>query len=150
VIDADKRAFAAAFSTMAVATRSAEPDLTQMQVYFDALRHLDIEFVTKAATRLAREKFFPSVGAWDAAARQIERECRDAQQDFLRRLPVPLCAACSDTGWFDVGPGVTDAMHQAESRFRRCDCQALRRLELLGRSPWPALRGSSEPPDDVV
>lgn len=127
--DADKKPFATAMAKLAVALRELAPDVVQMRIYFEALQDLELEFVTEAAERLmVNAAWFPKVSEWRAAAVHVERERLDAQRAFLRRLPAPLCAACTDTGWKPDGDGV-----------RQCECRQQRRLELLGRRPWPAL-----------
>ena len=68
----------------------------------------EIEFIVAAADRLMVEsKWFPKTSEWFSMARTIERERVEAQRDVLQRLPAPLCAACHDTGWANVGPGLT-------------------------------------------
>jgi hypothetical protein len=139
VTETDKPAFVQAIGRLAVALRCAEPDVVQMRVYFEALGDIEIEFVTEAATRLMRGEFFPTTGTWRAMAERIERERRAAQRALLRRLPAPLCGVCDDTGW----------RRDADERVRRCHCVELRRLEVLGRSPWPSFPEPMPTAEDV-
>lgn len=124
----DKPRFVQAFARLALALRENDPDGTTMRVYFEGLQSFEIEIVCAAAERLLRGSWFPKLGEWGRAANAVERERREAQQAFLRKLPTPLCAECGDTGWRLV-----------DKRAHRCSCQELRRLELLGRRPWPTL-----------
>lgn len=61
-------------------------------------------------------------------AAKIERKRTEELRALQRKLPEPLCLACEDTGWT-----------RSDNRVHRCDCAPLRRLEILGRRPWPAL-----------
>lgn len=136
--DADKPIFLQAVARLAVSLREKDPDVVLLRVYFDALRDCEIEFVVAAADRLANAKWFPKVGEWRAMASRIEAERREAHRAILRRLPAPLCDACSDTGW----------IRNSENRVSRCECQELRRLEILGRRTWPELP-SGQPTEDA-
>lgn len=128
--DTDRPAFAQAFTRLVVAQREKELDAIAMSVYFAGLRDREIEFVVAAAERLATESaWFPKVAEWLTVAATIERERVEAQRALLRKMPTPICAACDDTGW----------SRDEHDRVSRCDCQRLRRLEVLGRRPWPAL-----------
>jgi hypothetical protein len=138
--DADKHAFRQAFSRLAIALREKEPDAVQMRVYFDGLRDLEVEFIVAACEQLVRSEFFPKVGDWRRAAFGVERERVAAQRQLLRNLSVPLCRECADTGWAP----------NTDNRVRRCDCQTLRRLEVLGRRPQPALPTASPDVIDVI
>jgi hypothetical protein len=100
-----------------------------LRVFFEALQDLEIEFVVSAAERLVRGTWFPKVGEWRNAAITVADERRQAQRAFLRKLPAPLCDACADTGW----------VRDARNCVSRCVCSEQRRLEILGRRPWPAL-----------
>ena len=134
MIDADRPVFVQAFNRLAVALREKEPDVVMLRVYFAALMPHEIEFVVAAADRLAADApWFPKVSEWRAVAATIEAERIDAQRALLRKLPAPLCAECSDTGW----------TRDADDRVSRCECRQLRRLEVLGRRPWPALMEAS-------
>jgi hypothetical protein len=135
---ADKPTFAGAFARLAVAFREKAPDAVQLRVYFDGLQDQDIECVVAAADRLMSATFFPKLGEWRAMVATIDRERTEDQRAWLRRLPEPLCAACSDTGWCCVGPGVA-----------ACECRELRRLEVLGRRVSPLLAEATleSPPD---
>jgi hypothetical protein len=67
----------------------------------------------------------------------VERERVEAHRALVRG-----CARCGGSGWIAVGPGVTDGGHLAPERVQACECTKLRRLEILGRRPWPVV------PDD--
>lgn len=126
----DKPPFLQAMNRLAVALREKDVDTAALQVYFQALQDLEIEFLVAAADRLAKTAtWFPKVPEWRDLAVTIERERIDAQRAVLRKLPTPLCLACGDTGW-----DRTD-----DDRVHRCSCVALRRLEILGRRPMPEL-----------
>jgi len=141
--DADKNAFRQVISRLAVALREPAPDVALMLVYFRALSAVEIELITAAADQLILEsKWFPKTSEWLAAARKIETDRLAAMRKLLRDSPTPLCPACNDTGWSDIGPGLIETVHgprHAPSRVRACDCLRLRRLEVLGRRPWPSL-----------
>lgn len=74
----------------------------------------------------------PKAPEWRAAVVKIETERIALQRDVIRKRMIagepPLCSECDDTGFAKVG-----------QRFKRCDCRELRRLEVLGRRPMPAL-----------
>jgi hypothetical protein len=132
--DADKPTFARAFSGLCLALREKEPDAVQMRTYFRALDDFDVELVAAAAERIAASaEWFPKAPEWRAAVVKIEQERIALQRDVIRKRRIagepPLCAACDDTGFTE---------NQAH-RFRRCDCRDMRRLEILGRRPMPAL-----------
>lgn len=128
--DVDRPAFAQTMNRLCIALREKDPDAVQMRVYFEALKDLEIEFVSAAGHRLeASAKFFPKPAEWRLEAGKVERERIEAQRAVLRKLVQPLCAACDDTGWDRT----------QDDRVVPCDCRTLRRLELLGRRPMPQL-----------
>lgn len=132
--DADKPAFAQAFSGLCFALREKEPDAVQMRTYFKALDDFDVELVAAAAERMAASaEWFPKAPEWRACVVKIETERIALQRDVIRKRRIagepPLCAACDDTGFTE----------NEAHRFRRCDCRDMRRLEILGRRPMPAL-----------
>lgn len=135
--DQDKPVFLQSFNRLVIALRDKEPDTATLRVYFDALRDCDIEFIVAAAERLMNAEWFPKTSEWKGAARAIEHERMDQQRAVLRKLPTPLCRACDDTGWAMGG----------DNRASRCDCQEMRRLEVLGRRPMPQLLPSAPEPD---
>jgi hypothetical protein len=94
-----------------------------MRVYFDGLKGREIEFVVAAAERLMRADLFPKLADWHREAVKVEAERVEEQRALLRKLPSPLCLACSDTGWRHAGHG----------RVHPCDC-----LKLRARSARPA------------
>ncbi len=128
--DHDKPVFAGVMARLALALRDKDPDSAQMRTYFEALKDLEVDFLSAAADRLVRTaEWFPKTSEWRAAAVAIERERTDDLTARLRSLPMRLCLVCDDTGWAPA----------AENRVKRCDCQTLRRLEILGRRPMPQL-----------
>lgn len=132
--DTDKPAFAKAMATLALALREKEPDAAQMRVYFKALSALEIEFIVAAADTLASSsQWFPKTSEWHTAAQRIERD-RVAQLAVVllkrRKNGQPLCNDCEDTCW---------RQNPATQRYERCSCADMRRLEVLGRRPMPAL-----------
>ena len=148
--DADKKPFFQVFARLAVALRGKDkPDPLELRVYFDGLADLEIEFVTAAADSLARRAAFgfPKLPDWRREAQRLYGEREAAQRAFLRRLPEPLCSDCDDTGWREVRPLTPANDRPAPSRRARCACQHQRRLELLGRAPWPALPPGAEHDD---
>lgn len=132
------REFTNIFAPLAIQLRQTDADEPTIRVYFEALKDLEFEFLTMAAQQLAKESaWFPKTSEWRAKAAKVEAERLHAQRALLRKLPSPLCPMCSDTGW----------MHDAEKRVHPCDCRKQRRLELLGRRPWPALPEAKPLPD---
>jgi hypothetical protein len=110
-----------------------------MRVYFEGLTDLEIEFVAAAAQRLiATSEWFPKVSEWRIAALKLRGERIEAQRAYLRSLPEPLCALCTDTSWREDENG----------DVRPCECRQARRDELLGRQPWPALPEAQAPSCD--
>jgi hypothetical protein len=138
--DQDKTDFAAALNRLCIALRDKEPDVVQMRVYFDGLKDLDVELVTAAADRLGKlAEYFPKVADWRAMALRVERERREQLGQIMRErrlagLP-PICGECDDTGFAPLAE---------TNRYARCECVKLRRLELLGRRPMPALPEARE------
>ena len=136
--DADRPVFLQAIARLAVAQREPEPDLLQIRTNFEALQDCEIEFVVAAADRLiANSAWFPKANEWRQMARKIERERVEAQKTRLRKLPVPLCGECHDTGW---------RQSDDANSFAQCACLTQRRLEVLGRVPpsLPAAGGGEE------
>lgn len=130
--------YAPMFALLAVQLRATDADEPTVRAYFRALEDLEPEFVGEAARILARrvdedgKSWFPKSAEWRAAAMKVEADRIEAQRALLRKLPVPLCLACDDTGWESCGDGV-----------RPCACRSVRRAEVLGRRPWPALPEAS-------
>jgi hypothetical protein len=139
--DADKLAFAKALARLAVALREPAPDVVMVQVYFRALADREIEFVVIAAEELLlAAKWVPKTSEWRAAAVRVEADRVEAHRALLRKLPAPLCEACRDSGW----------ARDEQDRVTRCDCSTLRRLEVLGRAPWPALPATTVPDGEIT
>jgi hypothetical protein len=135
------REFANIFAQLAIQLRQTDADEATIRGYFEALKDLELEFLVMAAERLAKESdWFPKTSEWRAMAAKVEAERLDAQRTLLRKLQSPACGGCSDTGW----------MYDDDGRVKPCDCRKLRRLELLGRRPWPALPESVSASDSGV
>lgn len=133
--DEDKPVFAQSMAALCVAF-GKESDAALFKVYAKALKDLEIEFLERAAMKIAQEsKFFPKPSEWREAAEWIRKARLDDQKLRMRMrvragLP-PLCSACNDVRWVACG--------DPHRRFRACDCVKLRWLEVLGRMPMPAL-----------
>lgn len=132
--------FGDVFAILAVQLNKTDVDAVKIRAYFEAMKDLEIEFVQMAAQRMARSggsddaenrHWFPKTSEWRAMAAKIEVERADELRARLRKLPTPLCLDCADTGM--------RAMRSEPTRYGRCECQAIRRLEILGRRPMPAL-----------
>lgn len=122
--------FGNVFALLAVQLRATDADEATIRGYYEALKHLELEFVQMAATELAQSaEWFPKTSEWREMTAKVEYNRLEAQRALLRKLPTPLCLACSDTGWD----------RSDDDRVHRCACLKLRRLELLGRRPWPEL-----------
>jgi len=126
--------FAQVFAKLAIQLRQTDADEATIRGYFESLKDLDIELVAMAAEQLARTaEWFPKTSEWRDAVVCVERSRVEAQRAVLRNLKEPLCAGCFDTGWALTENG----------RAKRCDCVRLRRLEILGRQPFPELPEAS-------
>lgn len=131
--------FAPVFATLAIQLRAQDVDAGTARGYFIVLKDLEPEFVALASDRLAKgaalndhgQAWFPKAPEWRALARKIELERTDELRARLRKLQAPLCSLCEDTGWRLVV--------DLPRRVASCDCRSLRRLEVLGRRPMPAL-----------
>lgn len=121
--------FSEVFTPLAMQLRATDADEAMMRAYFIALKDVPLEFLAMAAQRLSkRGEWFPKTSEWLDCATRIEAERIEKQRELLRKLRAPLCQACDDTGWESCGDGV-----------RPCACRSVRRAEVLGRRPWPAL-----------
>lgn len=129
--------FAKTFALLATVLRATDADEMMARSYFAVLITCELEFIQMAADRFAKGEtighqengiWFPKAPEWRQMAAKVENERRDTQRELMRKSAAHWCAACSDTSWEPMGNGV-----------RPCACRSLRRLELLGRRPWPAL-----------
>lgn len=121
--------FSEIFALLAVQLRATDADEATIRGYFLALKDLEPELIAMAAARLAvTSAWFPKTSEWRTEAFRVEGERVEAQRALLRKMHPPLCAACDDTSWEPTLTGV-----------KPCACRALRRLEVLGRRPWPQL-----------
>jgi hypothetical protein len=132
--------FSQIFALLAVQLGDTQADEIKIRAFHKALEDLDVELVAMAAQRLGRsalnadgEAWMPKAPEWRAMVGKVEQERIAVQRDVIRKRRIagepPLCAACDDTGFTE----------NEAHRFRRCDCRDLRRLEILGRRPMPAL-----------
>jgi hypothetical protein len=127
--------FSGMFALLAVQLRATDADEATMRGYYAALKDLEPEFLQMAAQRMSLSaEWFPKSSEWRVMARTIEHERTADLKARLRKLPTPLCRACDDTGWTPTGE---------PPRYRVCECQSMRRLEILGRRPLPALPDAS-------
>lgn len=128
--------FTKIFALLAVQLRFTDADEATARAYFKSLEDVEPEFLAMAAKRLARqvnaegEAWFPKTGEWRAMAAKVEHERTEELRLRLRKLRTPICAVCGDTGF---------ALNTETNRASRCECQKLRRFEILGRRPMPAL-----------
>lgn len=130
--------FADVFAMLAKQLRATDADQADIECYFKALADLEIEFVQMAAERLSQTaEWFPKTSEWRQAARLIEHQRVNLQRSLLQNRAERLCLACDDTGW---------AVNPRTNRAARCDCQELRRLEVLGRRPMPQLLEAAPDP----
>jgi hypothetical protein len=121
--------FANIFAALAVQLRQTDADEATIRSYYEALKDVEPEFIAMAAQDLARTaEWFPKTSEWREAAMRVEAARTGELRARLRKLHEPLCTACSDTGW-----------EMVDGRVKRCNCATLRRLEVLGRRPMPAL-----------
>jgi len=129
--------FTPIFAVLATQLRATDADEAMIRAYYLALKDVPAEFLAMAAQRMAKtggavegdnRHWFPKTSEWLAMARKVEAERIAQQRELLRKLPAPLCQACDDTGWEPNG-----------DRVRPCACRSVRRAEVLGRRPWPAL-----------
>lgn len=132
--------FAEIFALLAVQLRQTDADEATIRAYYESLKDIEPEFLAWAAKKLAASaEWFPKTSEWREAAATVERDRIIAQKALLLKLPVALCLACRDTGW--------ELVNGEPESVKRCDCQRKRRLEILGRSPWPELPEHIELPD---
>lgn len=128
--------FAEIFALLAVQLRFADADEATIRGYFEALKDLEPELVAMAAKKFgASAEWFPKASEWRESVHLIEHQRTEELRAHLRRLPAYLCTGCQDTGW---------AHDEATNSVSPCGCRRLRRLEVLGRRPWPALPESTE------
>lgn len=129
--------FAQMFAPLALQLQKTDADEAMIRAYFMALKDVQPEFLAMAAQRMAKRggavdsdnrHWFPKTSEWLECALKIEQERIGQQREILRKLRSPLCQSCDDTGWEPCGDGV-----------RPCACRNVRRAEVLGRRPWPAL-----------
>lgn len=140
--------FSKVFVLLAVQLRFTDADEATIRGYFKALSDVEPELIALAAERFARgaalneqgEAWFPKAPEWRAMAMKVQRD-RGLELDAIIRKRLQagqvLCNDCEDTGWRLVG-----------ARYRGCPCREMRRLEILGRRPMPAL--PSEPASDAT
>lgn len=143
--------FAEMFALLALQLQKSDADEAMGRAYFVALKALEPELVAMAAQRMGQQggatgtspHWFPKSSEWKALALKIEGERYALMQhrirDYHQAAHAVLCLVCEDTGWT-----VTTSQGACE-RWRHCDCRALRRLEVLGRCPLPALPAAKEP-----
>lgn len=133
--------FVEIFALLAVQLQFSGADEATTKGYFKALSDLELELVAFAAQRFARgqlnaqgEAWFPKAPEWRAMAGKVEQDRTYQLSEVIRKRRItgadPLCGECQDTTWVFM---------QAANRYRRCACRELRRLEILGRRPLPAL-----------
>lgn len=131
--------FSEIFALLAVQLRFTDADEATIRGYYKALNNVEAEFVAMAAQRFATgaslndqgEAWFPKAPEWRAMAAKVEAERRYELDAIIRKRLTAgqmLCNECEDTGWRSMG-----------GRYTRCACRQLRRLEVLGRRPLPAL-----------
>lgn len=124
--------FADVFGVLAVQMRFTDADIVTIRSYFEPLKDLEVEFVRAAADEFAKAggEWFPKTPEWRAAALKVETDRTEELRGILRKRTEPLCLACGDTTW---------ERDEATNAVKRCDCAKLRRLEVLGRRPMPAV-----------
>jgi hypothetical protein len=136
--------FSKVFAVLAIQLGKSDADEATIRSYYQALRDLDVELVAMAAESMAKRggaqegesrHWFPKTSEWRTVVEKIDTDRSDALKARLRKLPEPLCNACNDTGF---------ARDEAKNRVTACDCRKLRRLEVLGRRPMPALPAGPE------
>lgn len=134
--------FAQVFGTLAIQLRQTDADEATIRSYFSVLQDLEIELVRMAAAEFAKSaEWFPKTAEWRQAVAKVETQRAEALRARLRRLSAPICRACDDTGWMLTGEPL---------RASACDCRRLRRLEILGRRPFPALPSGADEADATV
>lgn len=125
--------FSNVFAVLALQLRCSDADAAMAKAYFQALKDLDLELVQMAAVQFStqpgdNDSWFPKTAEWRAMVGKITVDRKEALKARLRALPAPLCLACEDTGWAIDTAGA-----------KPCACREMRRLEVLGRRPWPQL-----------
>jgi hypothetical protein len=130
------REFAGVFAVLSVQL-TFEADEPTIRGYYESMKDLELEFVRWAAEGFGRvgDGWFPKAPVWRTAALKVEADRTEELKALLRKRTKPLCLACGDTTW---------ARDETTNAVKRCDCAKLRRLEILGRRPMPALTNGSE------
>lgn len=134
--------FTPIFALLAMQLRATDADEATIRAYYAALRDVAPELLAMAAKRFSVQPtdgdhaWFPKTAEWRSMAFKIQCEREDELAARLRKLPAPLCLACEDTGW-ELGEN---------HRVKPCACRSLRRLEVLGVRPMPALPEQMDDP----
>jgi len=131
--------FTEIFVLLAVQLRFTDADEATIRGYFKALSDVEPELIAMAAQRFAHgasinadgQAWFPKAPEWRAMTVKVEKDRGDELAGIIRKRHLVnevLCRACEDTGWALAG-----------DRYRPCMCRDVRKLEILGRRPMPAL-----------
>lgn len=128
--------FLPVFAALTMQLRWTDADEVTARAYFDPLQDLEIEFVADAARKfaLSRCEFHPKTSEWRVEALKVEADRVEELRARLRKRTEPLCLACDDTQWERIPD---------TNQVKKCSCASLRRLEVLGRRPMPALTEGS-------
>ena len=125
--------FAAIYSVLGLQLQAADPSIVAVRAYYRVLQQIEPALLQLAAEQLAATaRWFPKSSEWLRAALAIQQARRASQRDTIRQLHrrgIDLCDSCRDTGW------VCDAA----DRVSPCPCQDVRRAEIVGAKPLPAL-----------
>lgn len=138
--------FSEVFALLAVQLRFTDADEATIRGYYKALSDVEMELIAMAAQRFAQgesineqgQAWFPKAPEWRAMAAKVEKDRTIELDGILRKRRIvgaPLCRECDDTGW---------SMNATTKRYERCSCREMRRLEVLGRRPMPALPAASD------
>ncbi len=121
------------YAVLSLQLNAPNNDGPAVRAYYRVLKDFEPALLQLAAEELAMTStWFPKSSEWLKAAVAIKHARRSSQQrtlSELHRRGIELCEQCSDTGW----------TRDASGRASPCACQELRRAEIVGVKPLPAL-----------
>ena len=125
------------YAVLALQLQASDTDTPSIRAYYRVLKDFEPALLQLAAEQLAATStWFPKSSEWLKTALVIKQERRTKQQHAIQQLHrqgIELCEQCSDTGW----------LRDANGRASQCPCQDVRRAEILGVKPLPALTGAT-------
>lgn len=125
--------FSQIYAVLALQLAAPNPDNAAIRAYYRVLKDCEPALLQLAAEELSKTAaWFPKSSEWLKATVAIKQARLSSQRETLRQLHrrgLELCEHCSDTGW----------TRDASDHVSQCACQELRRAEIVGVKPLPAL-----------